>query len=335
MSAVSLGDLNSTVGALLLGTLFTAVGFGITTMQTYMYMGRFPNDPKLIHYTVWTLLCLDIFHVSLTWHMIYWYLIINYDNPRSLDFSVWSFDITVVITAIVTVVAHCFYARRVYILGNRKWLIPAIILILSAMRLIFGTYVTIRIFQIKVLALLWPEIGVEVGVGLGSGTAADLLITFTLVWYLRGHKGFNVRTDNLVDRITFWTVNNGVLTSTVGLVVVITMVAMPDNMIYLSFHVILSKLYANALLATLNFRKSYHGRGLGEEDEDIQLSVRHQSDSGLEFNRSRRESSRVPPVVHVVTTTMTDADFAIASGQKEYEEERSVAFEGFKKLRVS
>ncbi|GBE87205.1 hypothetical protein SCP_1004520 [Sparassis crispa] len=184
-------DLNATVGALLLGTLFTAVGFGITTMQTYMYMSRFPNDPKIIRWTVWTLLVLDVTHVALTWHMIYWYLILNYNNPASLDLSVWSFDITVVITAVVTVVAHCFYARRVYILGNRQWIIAALILILSAMRLIFGSYVTARIFQIKLLKELWGKIGVEVGVGMGAGTAADLLITISLVWYLRKHRGFS------------------------------------------------------------------------------------------------------------------------------------------------
>ncbi|KAL6307331.1 hypothetical protein BKA93DRAFT_100845 [Sparassis latifolia] len=166
-------DLNATVGALLLGTLFTAVGFGITTMQTYMYMSRFPNDPKIIRWTVWTLLVLDVTHVALTWHMIY------------------CFDITVVITAVVTVVAHCFYARRVYILGNRQWIIAALILILSAMRLIFGSYVTARIFQIKLLKELWGKIGVEVGVGMGAGTAADLLITISLVWYLRKHRGFS------------------------------------------------------------------------------------------------------------------------------------------------
>ena len=76
-------SLNLTVGALLLGVLFTAVcviilylldvrpqvaqsipissGFGITTMQTYLYMTRFPKDPKGIRWTVSTSPLLSIF----------------------------------------------------------------------------------------------------------------------------------------------------------------------------------------------------------------------------------------------------------------------------------
>ena len=61
-------DLNVTVGPLLIGCLVTAVyvlpqiplyrtltewiarcrGYGITTMQSYMYWSRFPRDPKYI-----------------------------------------------------------------------------------------------------------------------------------------------------------------------------------------------------------------------------------------------------------------------------------------------
>ncbi|GBE84573.1 hypothetical protein BKA93DRAFT_827718 [Sparassis latifolia] len=303
-------NLNETVGALLLGSLFTAVGYGITTMQTYMYMTRFPKDPKIMRYTVWSLLILDTTHITLSWHMVYYYLILNYDNPPALERSVWSFDITVVVTAVITVVAHCFYARRVFILGGRQWFLTIIILCLSAMRLIFGTIVTVRLFQIRELALVPHKIGVEVGVGMGAGTLADFIITVSLVWFLRGHRsGFNSQTDNLLDRIIFWTINNGLLTSIVGLVVILTCIIMPYNMIYLAVHLLLSKLYANALLATLNFRKSHRGRGLDDEDTTIQLSGMsrgRRTESGLQFSG---KDSTTAPVVHVVTTTTTDMQF--------------------------
>ncbi|GBE87206.1 hypothetical protein SCP_1004530 [Sparassis crispa] len=123
-------------------------------------------------------------------------------------------------------------------------------------------------------------------------------------------------TDNIVDRITFWTVNNGVLTGVVGLTVIITMLTMPDNMIYLAWHLLLSKLYANALLATLNFRRVNRGRGLEEDDEQIQLSVRRHDSTALQFTT---KDSVIAPVVHVVTTTMTDARYGVRS-QKSYEE---------------
>ncbi len=44
-----------------------------------------------------------------------------------------------------------------------------------------------------------------------------------------------------LDKITYWTVNNGMLTSVVGLVVILTFSTMPTNMVYLSVHLLLSK----------------------------------------------------------------------------------------------
>ena len=44
-----------------------------------------------------------------------------------------------------------------------------------------------------------------------------------------------------LDKITYWTVNNGMLTSLVGIIVIVTFSAMPNNMIFLSVHLLLSK----------------------------------------------------------------------------------------------
>ncbi|KAI0739554.1 hypothetical protein C8Q80DRAFT_187908 [Daedaleopsis nitida] len=204
-------DLNKTVGALLLGVLVTAVGYGITTMQTYLYMSRFPKDSLLIRWTVWSLLALDTTHVMLSWHMLYYYLINNFDNRPALADSVWSFNITVVITAIITVIVHCFYARRVYICacssnprqdlayshllatvsGGVRSLV-VVILSLSVVRIVCGIIVMVKLFILKNFELLPKKITAEVGSGLGAGTLADILITVSLVVMLRRHKsGFN------------------------------------------------------------------------------------------------------------------------------------------------
>ncbi|KAH9951194.1 hypothetical protein B0H21DRAFT_705847 [Amylocystis lapponica] len=265
-------NIQLTVGALLLGTLITAVGFGITTVQTYLYMTRFPNDHKIIRWTVWSLLILDTTHVTLTWHMIYYYLILNYNNPPALEEAVWSFDTTIVITAVITVIAHCGPTKPE--VDHRNYhphtVGPQVGYVHIIGALSFVQYPSFEQYSAAA----------EVGIGIGSGTIADCIITVSLVFYLRKQRtGFNrvstpivilSRTDSLLDKIAFWTVNNGMLTSIVGIVVVVTLLSMPYNMVYLSVHLLLSKLYANALLATLNFRRAHRGRGL---DEDAPTSV--------------------------------------------------------------
>ncbi|KAI0739494.1 hypothetical protein C8Q80DRAFT_1274554 [Daedaleopsis nitida] len=337
-------DLNETVGALLLGVLVTAVGFGITTMQTYLYMSRFPKDPWLIRWTVWSLLALDTIHVMLSWHMVYYYLIINYDNRPALGDSVWSFNITVVLTAFITVIVHCFYARRVYILSRGLWFVVLLILTLSVVRVVCGAVVTVRLFQIKDLDILPKKISAQVGTGLGAGTLADILITASLVVLLKRHQsGFNLlrhtsltmrppppgilfdRLDNFLDKIIYWTVNNGAITSIVGLVVIVTFSVMPENMVFLAVHLLLSKLYANSLLATLNFRAAHRGRGFETTDRDNSVTIPMSSMAGerrakgslsMGFRNPKHTldgssqtmstQTRSVPVVHIVKTTTTD-----------------------------
>lgn len=192
-------------------------------MQTYMWYRTFPSDSKVIRYVVWSISCLDIVHMIFTMHIIYFYVITNYNNPAALTRSVWSFDATIVVTAVITCITHGFYARRVYILSNRSWFLPTLIGILSAVRMILGCVVTVRMLQIKILAELRGRIGVLVGTGMGAGSLADWIITGSLVVLLRRKRsGFNRSTDNLIDRLTYWTINNGLLTSLLGLAIIIS-----------------------------------------------------------------------------------------------------------------
>ncbi|EIW56996.1 uncharacterized protein TRAVEDRAFT_49807 [Trametes versicolor FP-101664 SS1] len=222
-------DLDLTAGALLLGVLITDIGYGITTTQTYMYMTRFTRDPWFIRGTVWTLLAIDTAHIAFTWHMVYHYLIRNFSN------------------AIITVIAHCFYARRILILGGRKWLLPALlILILSVMRLVFGFIAVIQIDSLKSFQLIKHGTLVTVVIGLSSGTLADCVITGSLVYLLRIHKSELSPPETSYPQML----------SLMGLVLmlmlstVLQFAPMPANMVFIALHMLLSKLYANSLLAT-------------------------------------------------------------------------------------
>ncbi|KAL6299838.1 hypothetical protein BKA93DRAFT_571695 [Sparassis latifolia] len=250
MSSSAPSNIGVTDGALLMGTFIASVAFGITLMQTYVYFAAFPNDPRLIHATVWVLLIFDTGHITLAWHMMYHWLILNFNNPDALGIVVWSLNITVILTGLITLIVQGFYARRVFILSDRNWFLTITIIILAIVRLVVGIVNAVKFFELKYIDLFPKVCGPIVGLSLGAGTAADVLITASLVYLLRGHKtGFN-STDTVVDRIVFYTVNTGLLTSVVGVVVIITFVSIPHDMIYFSIYLTLSKLYINALLAT-------------------------------------------------------------------------------------
>ncbi|TFY64716.1 hypothetical protein EVJ58_g2427 [Rhodofomes roseus] len=184
-------DRNDTIGALLVATLITAVGYGVTSMQTYQWYRAFPQDPPIIRWVVMSVCVLDTLHIILIMHMIYYYLVTNYDNPR------------------------CAVYGQISI----------------RMQLIIRTF-----------AGLPHQIAALVGTGMGAGTLADWIITLSLVILLRRKKTkFSHKTDSLIDKLTYWTINNGLLTSVVGLAVIFTFVTMPYNMIYMALHPLLSK----------------------------------------------------------------------------------------------
>ncbi|KAF9800232.1 hypothetical protein IEO21_10410 [Rhodonia placenta] len=246
-------------------------------------------------------------------HIIYFYVITNYNNPAALTRSVWLTLLILTPQAVITCITHGFYARRVYILSNRSWFLPTLIGILSAVR-------------IKILAELRGRIGVNASLFF---TIMLLMVDVTFVQVLVGAKDLGSiagkpssindlyflwvitglhSTDNLIDRLTYWTINNGLLTSLLGLAIIISLVAMPYNMIYLALHLLLGKLYANSLLATLNCRTPHAGRGINESGEDgTTVSLPTRAPSGTSsFPASRIDRKGVTPVVHVETTIVSD-----------------------------
>ncbi|KAH9934307.1 uncharacterized protein B0H18DRAFT_553516 [Fomitopsis serialis] len=204
-----------------------------------------------------------------------------------------------------------FYARRVYILADRNWMLPLVIGILSCTRLLCAFITVQRLLVIKVIADLSQKIGALVGIGLGAGCLADWIILVALVFLLRRRRSGMKDTDSLIDKLIYWTVNNGLFTSILNVCVIVTLLGMPDNMIYFALDLLLSKLYANSLLATLNYRSVAHGRGTDDTEPAYPLSPLRAQQTGdtLRFNPTTTVAG-VKPVVHVMTTTITDAPFS-------------------------
>jgi hypothetical protein len=81
------------------------------------------------------------------------------------------------------------------------------------------------------------------------------------------------RSDTLINRLIVYSVNTGTLTSVFSVAVLVAYNLMPDNLVFIALYFILSKLYANSCLATLNTRRFVHGRGTDREEATIPTFV--------------------------------------------------------------
>ncbi|KAG7099913.1 hypothetical protein E1B28_001711 [Marasmius oreades] len=83
----------------------------------------------------------------------------------------------------------------------------------------------------------------------------DAAISTTIVWFLWKKRNTGVtRTTVVIHRIVRWTVQTGLIASAAFLVTLSTFLAMPDTLIWLGILAILSKVFSNCFLASLNAR---------------------------------------------------------------------------------
>ncbi|KAK0221341.1 hypothetical protein IW262DRAFT_892719 [Armillaria fumosa] len=107
-----------TLGVLYVGATISAILFGITNLQVVIYYKRYPTDWWVYRYSVAVLWILDAFHVALSTHSLYYYLVdMSGDLVASLVHVVWSFKFQLDINMLIAIYVQGLYAIRLWKLG--------------------------------------------------------------------------------------------------------------------------------------------------------------------------------------------------------------------------
>ncbi|OBZ76374.1 hypothetical protein A0H81_03414 [Grifola frondosa] len=292
-------SLNNTFGAMLIGTYIATMIYGLTTHQTYRYFRLYASDGWGLKSTVICLWVLDSFSTALSLHYCYYYLVMNYFNPEGLLEAVWSVQLVVAISSLVTIIAHLFLIRRIYLLGHNRVLTAAVTAIaivrlgesnrvittLSGAHLVcdpgFGFAVTIEASVSRVNVARWKLYNAPISdsqihpgrvqkiCGLyvanfhrfSLSVISDTFITIALCVSLHGTRTGYKWSDSLINILIVYTINTGLLTTMFTLATLICLVLMPKNLIYFGIFTVTTKLHPNSLLAILNSRRSIADRG--------------------------------------------------------------------------
>ncbi|TCD68224.1 hypothetical protein EIP91_011293 [Steccherinum ochraceum] len=189
-------------------------------------------------------------------HSIYWYLIINSGRPQELAKIVWSGAATVLCEAVMVVLVHSFYIRRIYIMsGHKKWLIGILVAILFT-RTTFSLASTTLMYTLGLWAAFTETTGslFTVSMSLSLLAFADFSIAAVLMFYLwRSRTGFK-KSDAVVHTLMAYCVNSGFLTMICSAMVLIMFLVQQNTLVFAGFVQVTSKLYANSLLGSLNMR---------------------------------------------------------------------------------
>ncbi|EIW76807.1 hypothetical protein CONPUDRAFT_76378 [Coniophora puteana RWD-64-598 SS2] len=252
-------DLNPSMGATFVGLIVATTLYGITLVQTGYYFVTFRKDDAVLKWTVGVLTLLDTVALIINCHGFYWYTISNWGNPLVLNIVIWSFTANVFFTNTIAIIVQLYLIRRVYILSQKNWWICAFLLIIPARLTATGFAYGIRLAQLGLNSLI-PKILFLIRTSLASTLVVDVLITIALCFYLHRSRTGMSSTDTLINTLIVYTVNTGLLTTLVAFFDVVLHTALDGTLAYYCFYVMLTKLYTNSFLGTLNARRVLRGK---------------------------------------------------------------------------
>ncbi|KAI0312783.1 hypothetical protein OF83DRAFT_1176314 [Amylostereum chailletii] len=288
MSAVlSVTGLDSFLGATFIGVVLSTVLFGITCMQLYLYYAeRCLGDSRLLKFFVGGLVVIDTFHCAMVSVMFYHYTVSHFANLDTLSKTTWrvlraaggactdqmsfrSFSGQATVGAVASLMVQCFFAHHIYHLSRKIIVVPVIIVLLSIVQLVIGGSTSTKRRLIIPLTPahgprpvdteerkcrfntpILPSSRVELLcaiVAIVLHVVCDVLITSAMaINARRGRLSF--RSMSRVNLLVIYVMSTGLAATTCALVCAITLLAMPDTMVYTLFYFVTVRLYSCSLL---------------------------------------------------------------------------------------
>ncbi|KAJ4482237.1 hypothetical protein J3R30DRAFT_2145227 [Lentinula aciculospora] len=225
--------MDSTYGSAFVGLIVSAILYGATILQVYLYYRNYPKDARFLKVLVFALWIFDTIQLTLCVTALYWYLITNYNNPSVLDQLTWSMELQTDCNGVIALLVECFFARRVWLMSANLYLV-IVIVILAVVHFVLGIVFTVDSFRLVSSTefgnLIWVT-----SAGIGSAAAADVIIAGALCFYLsKSRTGFK-KTDSLISTLIVYSLTTGLITSFIGVVIVVTFATMPNNYVWLAF----------------------------------------------------------------------------------------------------
>ncbi|KJA15860.1 hypothetical protein HYPSUDRAFT_207529 [Hypholoma sublateritium FD-334 SS-4] len=254
-----MGELDSTLGAVLIAGLLAAVLHGLTILQTFLYTQTSGSDGPLMRCLVLFLWSVDTLHTALISHTLYFYLVTNFGHIGVLAAPTWSIIVAIYLTSLTGIIVRIFLAYRLFLLCGRyrprlRVALPAIVMIPTMITFLTGLIFASKAFIVRLFARL-DTFSVYLYITFSAAALADTLIAVSLcVLLYRSRTGIE-QTDSLLTTLIVMTINTGLLTSIFALLCLITYSIWPLKFIYVGMYFSLNKLYVNSLLGSLNARK--------------------------------------------------------------------------------
>ncbi|KLO13766.1 hypothetical protein SCHPADRAFT_345517 [Schizopora paradoxa] len=249
-------DLSSSYGVAYWGFIVSAVLYGCIIVQGYIYFSCYPKDSWLLKSFVATMIILDGGITVLAAESFNYLLIKKYGDASVLLVMNDAILSEYILTWLVVTASQIFYASRVYIVNKKFWYIPAMIGLLA-----LGSQAAIIVLFVKLFRehrlvenLAKREFVVLSCLTGGMSSAADIISTGAMCYFLASHRTGFRKTKQLIKMLIFYSVNRGVMVTVCQIAILVTFALKPTGLWWLPPHLCLSKFHVITLVALLNAR---------------------------------------------------------------------------------
>lgn len=228
--------------------------YGAALAQAIFYFRSFPDDCAPMKILVTFISFLDIFHVCLLsqmfWNTLVYGRLVLPSVPQQMP---WQLVAATIVTNFIIGTVHCFFCLRVWRVSKNKS-VTAMIGILTVMQ--FGVAMSFGVQQ-KPTGSRDPNTNLSAQIQLISSMVCDIVISASLVYYFHSFRLGMKRTEVILQELIILSVNMGVMLCLVMTVTIILFEVDAGISEPLAAHMVLSKIYVNSLIATLNSRRRF------------------------------------------------------------------------------
>ncbi|KAJ7203820.1 hypothetical protein GGX14DRAFT_544237 [Mycena pura] len=205
-----------------------------------MYFFWYPKDSWGTKWTVALITVLETLQSVIHFMACYQIFVTSFDNPPALAFISWPPVVQLGALYASTFVAQAFFGHCIYILHQKRLILPVAIAVFALVAFVSQTFESARV-------KLWAD--------LGSTSPSPVN-----------------RTNRMINFLIIMAVNRGVLTMITALINIVLFLAKPGTFYFMLMVVSSGKLYMNNMMAMLNTRQ--YARSLSEvKSADIHISL--------------------------------------------------------------
>ncbi|KAH8825847.1 hypothetical protein DL96DRAFT_1711642 [Flagelloscypha sp. PMI_526] len=250
--------LDETLGAEAIAFGVSSFLFGILTIQVLLYFRSFRDDAGWVMCVVTFVWMLEFADQCFIAKATYYYTVTRWGQVQGIisEPPLWAFIFQQTFGTIVGTIVKLVFTLSSFFgeVSNRNYFVTGFNAAIITVQFVVGMIYTKRAFDLPNFQNT-EALKDTATLALAFGAAADLLVAITLTWYISQLKTGYAESDSLVNRLIVYGLATGGLSGLLSLLTLILSNVKAMTWMFVASFIVLSKVLAMSLMASLNTRK--------------------------------------------------------------------------------